>query len=135
MSDIALPEDCRRITEVMSKVTLHGAPLVYRRPAICAGGDIIWVENRMSLQQGTDEIRFLIATREIDKPTPTESKSGLFFPAKTCAAYVADLAGELSAMASESNLTMTSELLKLAAEMVRGEAETMSVANLPTMAH
>jgi hypothetical protein len=119
----------------MGKVTLQGAPLVYRRPCICAGGDIIWVENRVSLLQGADEIRFLVASREIDKPPSAEHKAGLFFPAKTCAAYVADLAGELSAMASESRLTMTAELLRLAVEMVRGEAETVAAANLPAMAH
>lgn len=134
VTDVALPEDVGRLTDAMRRVSTSGSSLIYRRPAVCGDGDIIWVENRLSMLESAHAKSFLVATREIDKPKTPERSSGLHFPARTCAAYVADLSGELSLMASESNLTLTADMLRFAAELVQAEVETLA-GTMEVMAH
>ncbi|MHB8284519.1 MAG: hypothetical protein ACYDD1_07565 [Caulobacteraceae bacterium] len=56
------------------------------------------------------------------------------FSARTCAAYVADLSSELSAMASSSNLPLTAEMLQFAAEFVQAEVEPLKT-SLKVLTH
>jgi hypothetical protein len=134
ISDVTLPEDMGRLTDVMSKVSTSGASLVYRKPAIRGDGKIIWVENRLSILHSPHDKNFLVATRQIDRPKAPERTSSLYFPTQACAAYVADLATELSVMASDSNLSLTSEILNFASEIVQAEAQTIDT-GLEVMAH
>jgi len=125
MHAVTYPDDKSASFRINRHVVETGEPLIYRKRYKRADGQVFWVENRLSLMGTQAEKTLLIASVEAASPTPVEDRGvgKMQYSRSVCAKYIADIAGQLGAMADAHQLDTTAKLLQLSAKMATAEAD------------
>ncbi|MHB8286566.1 MAG: PAS domain S-box protein [Caulobacteraceae bacterium] len=117
------PDDIPQALRITGHVASTGTPQVYRQRSLKETGEVMWVENRVSLLREGAKPRLLIACRALDfgDLAPAAERNKTFKP-HAIADYVANLNEGLQMVSLEAGLSITADIQKLARKIAPIEA-------------